>query len=309
MKVLFVSSGNAQNGISPIVKNQGISLSKAGLDINYFLINGKGFFSYLKHIFILRKYLKSHKFDVIHAHYSLSAITAALAGCKPLVVSLMGSDTKSGIIQKYVIRLFSFLIWRGVIVKSESMKRNIRIRAAQIIPNGIDLYKVKPQSSIINNNGLAIILFASDPLRYAKNFPLAEKAISLMNSRSVKLKVVYSLDHEEIIRELNSASLLLLTSRWEGSPNIVKEAMACNCPVVATDVGDVRWLFGNEPGHYLTTFEPEDVAEKIQKAMEFSEKHKRTNGRERITQLGLDSETVAKKIINVYEKVLERTLS
>lgn len=92
MKVLFVSSGNSEFGISPIIKNQGESLKQNGIDLYYFTIKGKGIKGYLKNIPILKKYLKNHNYDIIHAHYSLSAIVATLSGAKPLVVSLMGSD-------------------------------------------------------------------------------------------------------------------------------------------------------------------------------------------------------------------------
>ena len=98
---------------------------------------------------------------------------------------------------------------------------------------------------------------------------------------------------------------MLLTSFSEGSPQIVKEAMACNLPVVSTNVGDVEWLFGNEPGHYLTSFEPEDVAEKLKLAFDFKEKFGRTNGRQRIIELGLDSETIANKIVKIYRKIIK----
>jgi len=77
-----------------------------------------------------------------------------------------------------------------------------------------------------------------------------------------------------------------------------------NCPVVATDVGDIAWLFGEEPGHYLTGFEPEDLADKLELALEFAEHQGRTRGRERIMELGLDAESIAKQIIKVYETVL-----
>ncbi len=92
MKVLFVSSGNSEIGISPIIKNQGESLKQNGIDLYYFTIKGKGINGYLKNIPILKKYLKYHNYDIIHAHYSLLAIVATLSGAKPLVVSLMGSD-------------------------------------------------------------------------------------------------------------------------------------------------------------------------------------------------------------------------
>ena len=96
--------------------------------------------------------------------------------------------------------------------------------------------------------------------------------------------------------------LVILTSLWEGSPNVIKEAMACNCPIVSTNVGDVRWVIGDTEGCYITSFDPEDVAEKIKLALEFG---KRTNGRDRIIELGLDSETIAKRLIDIYSKVLE----
>lgn len=99
----------------------------------------------------------------------------------------------------------------------------------------------------------------------------------------------------------NAADVVLLTSLWEGSPNAIKEAMACNCPVVSTDVGDVREVIGNTEGCYISSFEPRDVAKKIQMALDFS---KRTNGKQSIIELGLDSKTVANKIINIYTKVI-----
>lgn len=91
-KILFVSSGNILKfGISPIVKNQGNSLGKIGLDISYFGIKGKGLHNYLANIGQLRSFIKSNHFDVIHAHYSLSGIIATLTLTRiPIVVSLMG---------------------------------------------------------------------------------------------------------------------------------------------------------------------------------------------------------------------------
>lgn len=304
MKVLFISSGNGINGISPIIKNQGESLKKAGVQIEYFLIIGKGPFSYIKHIFTLRKYIKSKDYDLFHAHYLISSITATFSGCRPLIVSLMGSDTKSGLFWKIIIKLFAFLYWKRVIVKSNSMKRDISIKKAKIIPNGVELDLVRPSN--INDKSLQkTILFGSNPNRYVKNYSLAEKAMARLKTNNVYLKVVHSVTHKQIIEEINMSAVLLLTSHWEGSPNIIKEAMACNCPIVSTDVGDVRWLFGEEPGHFLTSPNPDEVAEKILLALDFAENHGRTNGRERLKKLGLDAETIALKITNVYQETLD----
>jgi teichuronic acid biosynthesis glycosyltransferase TuaC len=306
MKVLFISSGNTITGINTIIRIQGDSLIDAGVKLEYFPINGKGFSSYLKHIFTLRNKIKLERYDIFHAHYSLSALTATFAGCKPLVVSLMGSDTKMNNVLTMIIRYFSKYKWNALIVKSGSMKREIKIINSHVIPNGVDMKKVEPSYSRVNNNGVSTVLFASDPDRYSKNYKLAAKAIRLLEKYKVRLKIVHSVSHDEIIRELNCSNVLLLTSRYEGSPNIIKEAMACNIPIVTTDVGDVRYVIGNTEGCYITSFESEDVAEKIILALEYSGKKLKTNGRKRIVELGLDSETIAKKIINVYKEVITK---
>ena len=102
MRVLFVSSGNSVKGISPIIKNQGDSLVDMGVDLTYFTIKGKGFKGYSNSVFKLKKVLNKNEYDIIHAHYSLSAIVASFAGAKPLVVSLMGSDVKHNNYYKYI---------------------------------------------------------------------------------------------------------------------------------------------------------------------------------------------------------------
>jgi len=106
---------------------------------------------------------------------------------------------------------------------------------------------------------------------------------------------------EEVNLFYNAADVLLLTSFHEGSPNVIKEAMACNCPIVSTDVGDVRDIIENTEGCYITTFQPEDIADKIKRALEYGQ---RTKGRENIKHL--DINTVAQRIIKVYKTVLNR---
>ena len=109
MKVLFVSSGNSGK-ISPIASSQIQMLMSAGIDVDNFLIVGKGFKGYLQNIPKLKTHLKNKKYDVVHAHYSLTAFVASLAGARPLVVSLMGSDVHNTKLNNLIIKLFNHFI-------------------------------------------------------------------------------------------------------------------------------------------------------------------------------------------------------
>lgn len=302
MKVLFVSSGNSKGGISILVKNQAESLKENGVEVEFFPIKGKGLKGYLQNISKLRNFLKKNQFDVVHAHYSLSGAAALLAGSRPLVISLMGSDIRLNLFLRFILKIFK-LLGKTLIVKSESMRKKTKLHHANVIPNGVDLKKFQPidQNSAREKLGLnqtkKYIIFVSDPDRFEKNFKLAKNAYELIKDSGTQLQVVNDVDHNLIPYFMNAADVLILTSLWEGSPNVIKEAMACNCPIVSTDVGDVRWVIGKTEGCYITSFDSEDVAEKLKMALAF---RKRTGGREYIKHL--DSNVIAKKIIKLYEE-------
>ena len=319
MKVLFVCSGNSKNfSLNPFIKAQADSLVALGDDIEFSQVLGKGLWGYLKHIFVLRKLLKHANCDIVHAHYSLCGIVASLASLRvighkgrkvPVVVSLMGSDVKNAGWWLRVIRFFARRVWEATIVKSQDMKQSLGLETPIIIPNGVDLgiFQHLPKNECRQKLGWdfvgSMILFGADPSRNVKNYPLAEVACSQLKTDNCQLMTLGRIPHDKVPWYLNACDVLLLTSQWEGSPNIVKEAMACGTPVVATDVGDVRWLLEGLEGCYVSSHDPTDVSTQLHNALQFKRK---TRGRERLIKLGLDSETVAKRIIEVYERVISR---
>lgn len=310
MKIFFICSGNSKSGISPIIINQGESLKKAGVEVEYFSVFGKGFKGYMNNIKPLRYYLKQNHYDIIHAHYSFSAILASLAGAKPLIVSLMGSDVKSSKRMKFVIGLFHRFFWDKIIVKSEDMKIGLWNKEVYVIPNGVDLQIFQPLNQLTCkiilgwDTNKKQILFAANPNRFEKNFSLASKAFDLLADDDIELHYLDNVPNSQMPVYFNAANVVILTSLWEGSPNVIKEAMACNIPIVSTDVGNVKWLFGKEDGHFLTTFDPVKTAENLAEALAFSEKYSRTNGRKRLIELGLSSDIVAQKLISIYNSLL-----
>ena len=302
MRILFVRSGN--NGIDPISTLQGQSLSQLGVEIFYFDVIGRGFFGYLKNIRPLRKYIKDVRPDIVHAHYSFCGFISLLTFSGfPIITSLMGSDINSDKIFRGLIKLCSLMCWKEVIVKSREMKEKIRVRESRVIPNGVDVEKFyvvpKNEARDFLNWELEkkIILFAANPCRYEKNWPLAKLAIENLN-RTVDVKTLTNISIEEMVYHYNGADVILLTSLWEGSPNVIKEAMACNCPIVTTDVGDVRKIIGGTKGCFVVKQDAREIAKKLNDILS---SNNRTEGRNRIIKKGLDSNTVAMKLIEIYE--------
>ncbi len=305
MRILFVSSGNTKNGISPIVFNQGQSLAALGHQVSFFTIKEKGIKGYLKHIFILHKRLRAHSYDVIHAHYSLSAIVAALAGSKPLVVSLMGSDVKASPLFKYLIKCFHTFFWKKIIVKSSDMKTVCGIQAASVLPNGVNFSKFKKMAKEEAlqvtqwNPNYQHILFAANPKRKEKNYTLAQQAFELLDSPNTKLQTLVDVPNELMPAYFNAADVILLTSLWEGSPNVIKEAMACNCKIVAVAVGDIEEIIGTTQGCYVTDFNPTTIAHALQDALQTTVT---PNGRSHISHL--NAEVIANKLTNIYTTIV-----
>lgn len=306
MKVFFIRSGN--NGQDPISTLQGRSLEKAGVEVHYFDIVGKGIRGYLQNLFRFRKLVKSLKVDLIHAHYSFSGFLATFAfSGRPVITSLMGSDVKSDSKFRFLVFLFSRFFWKRTIVKSADMFRDLGLKYAKIIPNGVDLevfFEVSKQEArkmIGLKDEDKVVLFAADPDRSEKNYALAHEAIKMLEENIITL-FLKDIIPEKVKFYYGAADVVLLTSHWEGSPNVVKEAMACNRPLITTNVGDVLWVIGDTEGCFVVSNDASEIAAKIRYCID---NVLNTKGRKRIQLLKLDSVSVAEKLLDVYGSVID----
>lgn len=325
-RVLFVSSGNNSiSGISSIIMNQGESLRQQGIYLDYFPIKGKGVTGYLKNIYLLKQYLRIHEYEIIHAHNGLCGVVSFLSlhrkDSHKLLVSFMGDDligenridgsyTGLGNIMVSINKWLAEKKLKTVIVKSAQMQKVISRANSIILPNGVDFKQFYPMDKQKTRNRLGIpleermILFVADPTRPEKNYRLAKQATVMLSGDSSELRVIQGVPQEALNRYYNAADVCLLTSFHEGSPNVIKEAMACNCPIVSTAVGDVKEVIGTTMGCYITSFEPEDVVEKLKMAFAFRQ---RTNGRDNIKHL--ESSIIAKKLIKLYHSAIKPSYS
>ena len=305
MRVLFIYSVNSL-GQNPIVDQQILSLADY-CEILKYKVESKGIIGYLKEANKLRKFSKINDFDIVHAHYSFKGFIGLFTK-KPIICSLMGSDVLH---QNYFIiiltKFFAKRVWSATIVKSEQIKRLFNSKT-YLIPNGVNQKVFRPidrkmaKSAVGFKNDFNIIFVSYDPNNSIKNYPLAKESIDLVNRNNVKLHLISNISQDDLVQYYNAADLLLLTSLHEGSPNVVKEAISCNCPIISTDVGDVKQNISNLKNCYIVKNDPEEIAKKIL----ISLKDNRLPIRKSIKHLSNDN--IAKKILNLYNNVINKAL-
>lgn len=309
MKVIFVASGNKNVGsVSAFVQSQFDSLKEEGLDMILFPVVGHGSKAHLRAAWNLRKLIRKEKPNIVHAHYSICGFVAAIATLfmKPkVVVSILGSFPEKDRKWK-LVRFFIKHVWDKTLVKSRRTANQLEMDLP-VIPNGVNLeqFNLLEQKSAREecrfDGDKKYVIWCSNPSRFEKRFPLAQESVAQLQDDSVILYPVFDHPHDDVVRYMCAADVLLLTSVSEGSPNVIKEAMTCNCPIVSTDVGDVRWVTEGVEGTFVSDKDDAvSLGECIRKALAFSG---RTKGREAIVKKGLSSKSVAERIIALYNSI------
>ena len=325
MKILYVTNGYP-TPVNPeyciFNKEQIEHVQLAGHETEVIFINAreKGRIEYLK---ALPKILKmARKADVIHCYHGLSFLAVSLVVFKmPVVVSFLNSleneySEMPKLVSKFLRRLTLFRLTKkiGVVFKG-----NIPIgfpyeNLVRQISNGVNIDVFSPL-----DEDLAKIEIGLDPAkRYvlfvsSKHLNRPQKRYDLYSSviSSLKQKVGYE-DIEELTLTntermavpiyFNASSVHLLTSIFEGSPNSVRESLACNTPVVTTDVGNVKTILaGLESCSIIQNDNVEDFIQGLIRALNFDEVRE---CRDAIIKKKLTSDDTTRELITLYKEVI-----
>lgn len=306
------------------IKSQVDSLRAAGLEVE--VLHPKPGPSWLRYsVAAIQVFCKTltKRFDIVHGHYGLWCLLARLQWTTPVIASYLGDDvlgtvtidgtySSKGRFVAAISHKLCYLV-DAVIVKSEQMKQKIRTSQQKIfvIPNGVNFSQFHPiprseaRTVLGWDQDRYYVLFGNNPNIPVKNFALAHASIEILRAKGIDVELVVAtgLPHDSIVKYINASNALILSSKAEGSPNIVKETMACNIPVVATDVGDVASVIGHTEGCSVCTHNAEDLANALQRALE----HKGpTTGRQDIHHL--DSATIAQRVIAVYQQAINKNV-
>ena len=311
MKILVVTNmypSPEEPTLGTFVQEQVESLRRKGVEVDVFFINGpRRTLNYLTGFLRYLLWPWTHHYDLVHAHYPLTGLIARAQARYPLVVTYHGIEVVYGW-QGTLCKILAPFVDR-LIVTSQRVRDELGMNRGTVIPCGVDLdlFQPQPRAEARALLGLPqdkkLVLFCA-AMRPEKRFDIVQASIDLLRAQDpgVQLVIASGQPHHMIPHYMNACDVFVLTSDYEGSPMVIKEAMACNLPVVSVDVGDVRETISDTAGCYICEQTPEDVAAKLSLALERDE---RTNGRQTIEHFSLDH--IADRLIAEYESVLKHS--
>ena len=306
MRILVVASFN-KGAFAPFIVEQTEALKRQGCEVGYFGLQGKGLKGYLQNLPQLKRTIEECKPDAVHAHYGLSGLFANLQRRVPVVTTYHGSDINDKRVLPFSKLAMRLSAW-NIFVSRKIMEMVHSEQKCTLLPCGIDLSKAQLTSRNEARQKMGLnpdkryVLFAGAFDNAVKNAPLAKETVASLRDDQVELLELKGYSRDEVTSLMCAANALLMTSYNEGSPQVVKEAMASGCPVVSVDVGDVKERVEGVAGCFVAkTREAKELAEGLVEAMAFEGK---TKGRERIITDGLDNDRVADQLLEIYNSVI-----
>lgn len=301
---------------------EGLRALGVGIDVLYVNRKADGRSVYAKLPRALRRKVRDQQPDLVHVMYGglMADITTRSIVDRPVLVSFCGTDLLGGaegtLRDRFSRRKSSAASRRaalraaGVVVKSRNLRAALPAGVDEsrvwVIPDGVDLNRFFPTDRDEARARLqwtapgSHVLFPGSPSRPEKNFPLAERAVAelLRRGQQVSLHALSAVPYDEVPLWFNAADAVLMTSRHEGSPVAVKEALACGIPIVSVDVGDVKERVDGVEGCHVVDADPAALADALAVVLR---RPGRIEGRDRAEDVSLAA--VTPQLLEVYQAV------
>jgi glycosyltransferase involved in cell wall biosynthesis len=327
MKILAVTNiypSSDAPGWGTFVEQQVKGLRRVGLEVEVLFAdrarNGPGI--YRKLSTTLQERVTHTSPALIHVMYGglIAEVVTRVVRDRPTVVSFCGSDLLGEPLSGRLRRLaagLGVLASRaaarradGVIVKSVNLRDALPFKVQRkvvVVPNGVDLVRFRPMCRVECRarlgweDGGFHVLFPANSGNAVKRPWLAQAAVDVLRAAGTQAELHHlsGVPHEMVPLWLNASDALLLTSQHEGSANVIKEALACDIPVVSVDVGDARERLRNVDGCHIAAPDATDLACKL---MLVHDGARRVEGRAAVANLSL--EAVARRLKEFYEVLL-----
>ncbi len=325
MNILFVTNGYptekhpeycvfTKEQINSVLKNENIQG-----DVHFVNVREKGIGEYYRSYRVLRKVARNY--DLVHCFHGFTLLLVFLASPRQRILisflnSIENEFSEKKLLSMLFVRIMKVLIKRRNIwaIFKDSVPRYIHERS-YYLPNGVDMDRFKPMDKIKAkellgldiNKRYALFVSSKNKYRPQKNYNKYLKIMELLREKhgieDVEEISIIDEPRERVSLFFNAADLHILCSDFEGSPNSIKEALACNTPVVSTPVGNVADMLSGIEGSYVSSSFSEDELSELAKNVLCC--NKSYDFRERIKMKGLDIETTARKLMGIYECIIK----
>ena len=320
MKVLLVTNMYPTE-LTPyygiFVKEQEQSIVKNFPDVNYeieFIDARKDKLLYAKSFFQVVRKINHGDYDLVHVHYGFSGLFLLNPFLKkiPVILTLHGGDILPEQGKRFQVSLVRRILKKVdvAITLNERMDCMVKKYAKEthIIPCSVDTNFFTPPLKVKIDQEEKRIIFPSDKERFVKNYPLFERSIKILEKKyNIKCHIseIKNMSRLEVADLYRSSDLMIMTSISEGSPQVVKEAMACNLPIVSTNVGDVSILLKGVKNSYVAKEMDADLIADLAYKTLSGQACNGIPGRERIFALGIDNNSVARNIYEIYKRLVK----